>query len=154
MLCVCRSDSAGAPELACVFKKKKRKDIAVSIGDLEAPQPTVDQRQLLHERRTALAELFEEHVGVRSVDVGIPTSPFMPGVVWTWQHVWKNGLEHDAGLVAAHPAVVRVILWTLEVQLETEALDVIRDRRLQVLDDEERSDRREVSVRLFGVCAL
>src|SRR2546428_11115939 len=48
---------------------KKGKDIPVSIGDLEAPQPLVYERQLLYERHTVLAELVEERVGVQGVDV-------------------------------------------------------------------------------------
>jgi len=42
---------------------KECKDIPVGIGDLEAPQPSVDERQLLHEQHTALAELVEERSG-------------------------------------------------------------------------------------------
>jgi hypothetical protein len=109
---------------------KKGKDIPVGIGDLEAPQAIVYERQLFHERHTPLAELFEEHVGVQGVDVRIPTSPSMSGVVWTWQHVGKDGLEHDADPVSAHSTVVRAVVWTLEVKLEAEALDVVGDRGL------------------------
>ena len=59
---------------------KEGKDIPVGIGDLKAPQALVYERQLLYERRTALAELVEERVGVQGVDVRVPTSPFVPGV--------------------------------------------------------------------------
>src|SRR5437867_233347 len=123
---------------------EKGKDIPVSIGDLEAPQPLVYERQLLYERHTALAELVEERVGVQGVDVRVPTGPFVPGVVWTRKHVWKDGLEHDADPIPANSGVVRVALWTLEVQLEAEALAVVGDRGQQVAQDDERSDRSEI----------
>ena len=66
------------------------KDIPVGIGDLEAPQAVIDERQLFHERRTPLLELVEQRVGVQGVDVGIPASPSVPGVVGTWKHVGKG----------------------------------------------------------------
>src|SRR6185295_18993805 len=72
------------------------KDIPVGIGNLKAPQPLVYERQLLYERRTALAELVEERVGVQGVDIRVPTSPFVPGMVWLWKHVGQDRLEHDA----------------------------------------------------------
>ena len=78
----------------------------------------------------------------------------MPGVVWTRKHVGKDGLEKDADPVAVHVAIVDVAVWTLEVELKAEALDVVRDRGLQVLHDEERTDRNEIPARLFGVRAL
>src|SRR6185295_10782644 len=124
---------------------KKGKDIPVGIGDLKAPQPLVYERQLLDERRTAPAELVEERVGVKGVDVRVPTSPFVPGLVWLWKHVGQDRLEHDADAIPAHSGVVRVIARTLEVELKAEALDVIHDRGLQVFHDEERADRREIS---------
>jgi len=34
--------------------------------DLKAPQPIIDERQLLYERRAPLSELAEERVGVQS----------------------------------------------------------------------------------------
>src|SRR5712671_7381473 len=101
---------------------KEGKDIPVGVSDLKAPQPLVYERQLLDERHTALAELVEERVGVQGVDVRVPTSPFVPGVVWTWKHVGKDRLEHDADPIPAHAGVVRVIAWTLEVELKAEAL--------------------------------
>src|SRR5262245_31507936 len=70
-----------------VAEPEKRKDIPVGIRDLEPPQPIVDERQLFHERRAPLSELAEKHVGVHSVDVRIPTSPCVSGVVWTRKHV-------------------------------------------------------------------
>src|SRR5688572_21746655 len=133
---------------------KEGKDIPVGIGDLEAPQPVVYERQLLCERGTALAELVEERVGVQGVDVGVPTSPFVTGVVWLWKHVGQNRLEHDADAVPAYSGVVRVVVWTLEVELKAEALDVVRDRDLQVLHYEKRADRREISTRLVGLRAV
>jgi len=51
-------------------------------------------------------------------------------------------------------AIVDVVGWTLEVQLEAEALDVVGDRSLQVLHDEERADRSEISFQPFGVGAV
>jgi hypothetical protein len=137
-----------------VADPKEGEDIPVGIGDLESPQALVDERQFLHERHTPLAELVEKRVGVQSVDVRIPTSPFVSAAVWTWKHVGKDGLEHDADSVSAHSAVVRVLVWTLEVKLEAEALDVVGDRSLQILHDEERIDRNEISTRPFGVWAL
>jgi hypothetical protein len=47
-----------------VAEPKEGKDIPVGIGDLEAPQPIIDERQFLHERRAPLAKLVEERVGV------------------------------------------------------------------------------------------
>src|SRR5204863_6787100 len=93
--------------------------------------------------------LVEQRVGVPGVDVGIPASPFMPRVVWTWKHVGKDSLEHDADPVPAHAAIVDIVGWTLEVQLEAESLDVVGDRGLQVFHDEERTDGSEV-FRCFG----
>src|SRR5438105_14581674 len=58
-----------------------------------------------------------------------------------------DGLEHDADRVPAHVAIVHVAWWTLEIQLEAEALDVVGDRGLQVLHDEERTDGSEVHAR-------
>src|SRR5437870_4744753 len=140
---------------------EKGKDIPVSIGDLEAPQSLVYERQFLYERHTALAELVEERVGVQGVDVRVPTSPFVPCVVWLWKHVGQDRLEHDADPIPAHSGVVRAVVRTLEVELEAEALAVVGDRGLQVLHDEERADRREISLRLFvlravrsGVCGV
>ena len=78
----------------------------------------------------------------------------MSGVVWLWENVGKDGLEHDADPVSAHMAVVRVSFRTLEVKLEAEALDVVGDRGLEILHDEEWTDRREISTRPFGVWAL
>src|SRR5258705_799083 len=133
---------------------KEGKDIPVGIADLKAPQPLVYERQLLYERRTALAELVEERVGVQGVDVGVPTSPFVPGVVWPWKHVGQDHLEHDADAVAAHSGVVRVVGWTLEVELKAKALDVVGDRDLQGFHDEKRPDRREISTRLVVLRAV
>src|SRR4029079_4501537 len=100
-----------------------------------------DERQRLDERHTALAELVEERVGVERVDVGIPTGPWVPGVVRTGKHVGKDRLEHDADPIPADAGVVRVVLRTLEVEPEAEALAVVGNRSLQVLDEEERTDR-------------
>lgn len=100
--------------------------IPVDIGDLGAPQALLCERQLSHERPTPLAELLDERVRVQGVDVLIPTRPFVPGAVWRWKQVRKDGLEYDADAVSAHAAIVRVRVWTLEVTLETEALDVSR----------------------------
>ena len=63
---------------------KKGKDIPVGIGDLEAPQAVIDERQLFHERRTPLLELVEQRVG-------------------------KDSFEHDADPVPAHLAIVHVV---------------------------------------------
>src|SRR5262245_60606340 len=115
-----------------VAQPKEGNDIPVAIGDLEAPEALVYERQLLHERRAAPAELVAKHVGVEGVDVGIPASPFVAGAVWTWKHVGKDRLEHDADPVSAHSAVVRVSVWTLEVKLEAEALDIEGDRGLEI----------------------
>src|SRR5256885_16881708 len=123
-----------------VADPKEGKDIPVGIGDLEAPQAVIDERQLFHERRTSLLELVEQRVGVQGVDVSIPASPSVPGVVWTGKHLGKDSLEHDADPVPAYVAIVHVFGWALEVQLETEALDVVGDRGLQVLHDEERTN--------------
>ena len=50
---------------------KEGKDISVSVGDLEAPEPLVYERQLLDERHTALVELIEEGVMISgSTSVG------------------------------------------------------------------------------------
>src|SRR5215831_16834618 len=106
---------------------KEGKDIPVGIADFEAPQAVVYERQLFHKRRTPLAKLVKERVGVQRVDVRIPPSPPMSGVVWLWKHVGKDGLEHDADPVSAHLAVVRVVVRTLEVELEAEALDIVGD---------------------------
>src|SRR5204863_366615 len=62
-------------------------------------EPVVDERQLLHERDTVLAELVEQRVRVQGVNVCVATSPRVAGVVGTWQHVGKNRLEHDAAVV-------------------------------------------------------
>src|SRR4051812_27536586 len=115
---------------ALMAEVKEGKDIAVGIGDLKAPQPIVYERQLLYERRTALAELVEQRVGVEGIDVRVPTSPFVPGVIWLWKHVGRDRLEHDADAIPAHAGVVRIVGWTLEVEPEAEALDVVRDRDL------------------------
>jgi hypothetical protein len=48
----------------------------------------------------------------------------------------------------------RAIVWTLEVELEAEALAVVGDRGLQILHDEGRPDRREISIRLFALPAV
>jgi hypothetical protein len=48
-----------------------------------------------------LIELVEERVGVQGVDVRVPTSPFVPGVVWLWKHVGQYRLEHDADAIPA-----------------------------------------------------
>jgi hypothetical protein len=78
----------------------------------------------------------------------------MSGVVWTRKHFAKDGLEKDANPVSAHLAIVHVSVWTLEVKLKAEALDVVGDRGLEVLHDKERTDRNEIPTRLFGVRAL
>src|SRR6516165_6387067 len=91
--------------------------------------------------------------GRPSVYVRIPTSPSMSGVVWLWENVGKDGLEHDADPVSAHMAVVRVPVRTLEVKLEAEALDVVGDRSPEIFHDEERTDRSEISTRPFGIWA-
>src|SRR5262249_54037894 len=84
---------------------KKGKDIPVGIGDLETPQPIVDERQLLHERHTALAELIEERVRVQRVNVRVPTSPWVARVVRAWKHIGKDFLKHDADPIPAHAGV-------------------------------------------------
>src|SRR5580765_622006 len=56
--------------VSLVTTAKEGNDIAVGIGDLEAPQAVIDERQLLHERRAPPLELVEQHVGVQRVDVG------------------------------------------------------------------------------------
>src|SRR4249919_1604267 len=94
-----------------VAEPKEGKNIPVGIRELEAPQPIVYERQLLDERHTALTELLEERVRVECVDVRVPASPFVPGVVWTWKHVRDDGLEHDADTIPAHAGVVRVVGW-------------------------------------------
>src|SRR6266700_3534709 len=96
------------------------------------------------ERRAPLAVNAKKRVGVQSVDVRIPTRPSVSGVVWLWENVRKDGLEHDADPVSAHMAVVRVSVRTLEVKLEAEALDVVGDRGLEILHDEARIDRSEI----------
>src|SRR5262245_13119105 len=88
-----------------VAKPKESKNIPVGIRELEAPQPLVYERQLLDERHTALAELVEERVGVKRVDVRVPTGPFVAGVVWTWKHIGEDRLEHNADPVPAHASV-------------------------------------------------
>src|SRR5712691_12240688 len=88
---------------------KEGKDIPVGIGDLEAPQAVIDERQLFHERRTPLLELVEQQVGVQGVDVSIPASPSVPGVVWTGKDIGKDSLEHDADRVANHLAIVKIV---------------------------------------------
>src|SRR5215216_6389721 len=95
----------------------------------------------------ALAKLVEERVRVQRVDVRIPTSPWMASVIGTWKHVGQNRLEHDADPIPAHSGVVRIAVRTLEVELEAEALAIVGDRRLQVLHDEERTDRNKISAR-------
>jgi hypothetical protein len=40
-------------------------------------------------------------------------------------------------------------LWTLEIELEAEALAVVTDRGLEILHDEGRPDRREIPIRVF-----
>src|SRR5262245_41470584 len=137
-----------------VSELKEGQDIPVGIGDLEAPQPLVYERQLLYERRPPLAELGKERIGVRRVDVGIPTRPFMPSVVWTRKHVGTDGLEHDADPVPAHSGIERAAVWTLEVELEAEALAVVSNRGLQILHDEERSNRNEIATRRFAGLAV
>src|SRR5512143_3253944 len=142
--------AAGAKDLLranpSVFTEPKEgQDVPVGIGDLEAPQPVVDEGQLLHERRPPLLELGKQDVGVAGVDVGIPPSPFVTGVVGTGMHVGPDRLEHDADPVPTHVTVVDVVGRPLEIQREAEALDVVRDRGLQILHDEERADRSEIS---------
>src|SRR5688572_5241031 len=63
----------GKQSTLVVAGPKEGHDIPVCIGDLEAPQPIVDERQLFHERRTPTAELVEQRLGIQSVDVGVPT---------------------------------------------------------------------------------
>src|SRR5262249_125273 len=137
-----------------VAEAKEGKDISVGIGDLEAPQPLVYERQLFHERHTAPFELVEEGIGVQGVDVRVPTGPSVPRVVRTGKHVGRDGLEHDPDPVPAHSGVVLAVVRTLEVEVEAEALAVVGDRGLQVLYDEERTDRREISARLFAILAV
>jgi hypothetical protein len=48
----------------------------------------------------------------------------------------------------------RAIVWTLEVELEAEALAVVGDRGLQILHDEGRPDRREIPIRLVVLRAV
>src|SRR5436309_16143839 len=71
---------------------KEGKDIPVGIADFEAPQTVVYERQLFAERHTPLAKLVEERVGIQGVDVRIPTSPRVSGVVGTRKDVGKDGL--------------------------------------------------------------
>src|SRR5262245_4981836 len=124
------------------------KDIPIGIGDRESPQPLFYERQRLYERRTAPAKFVEECIRVHAVDVRVRRGPFVPGVVWTGQYVGRDGLEHDADPIPAHSGPERTAVWTLEVELKAEALAVVGDRGLQVLHDEGRPDRREISVRL------
>src|SRR6267142_4036684 len=137
-----------------VAEPKEGKDIPVGIGDRESPQPLIYERQLLYERRTAPAELVEERIRVHAVDVRVRRGPFVPGVVWTGQHVGRDGLEHDADPIPAHSGPKRAVVWTLEVELKAEALAVVGDRGLQVLHDEGRPDRSEISRRPLGVRAV
>src|SRR5207245_3767040 len=60
---------------------KEGQDVAVGVGDLEAPQAVVDIRQLFDERGAPPLELGEERVGVQGVDIGIPARPGVTGVV-------------------------------------------------------------------------
>src|SRR5262249_13788988 len=115
-----------------------------------APQALVYKGQLFYERHTAPLELVEERVGVQGVDVRVPTSPFVSSVIWTRKHVGNDGLEHDADPIATHLAVVHVVVWPLEVELEAHVVGVIGRRRLQVFHDEGRTDRNEISSRLFA----
>src|SRR5262245_22790843 len=73
-------------ESLLVTDAKESKNIPVGIGDFEAPEAIINERQLLHERRAPPLELAEEHVGVQSVDVRIPSSPSVSGVVWLWKN--------------------------------------------------------------------
>ena len=81
-----------------VADPKEGEDIPVSVGDLEAPQTLVYERQFLHERRAPLAELVEERVGVQRVDVRIPTSPFVSAAVRSF--TMKNGFIETRFLFA------------------------------------------------------
>src|SRR4029079_8446433 len=126
-------------------KLKEDKEIPVRIGDLESPQPVFDERQFLHERDSAAAELVEERIRVRAVDVRVRGGPRVPGVVWTGQHVRRHGLEHDPDSIPAHSGPERAVVRPLEVELKTETLAIEVDRGLQVSHDEVRSDRDEVA---------
>ena len=74
----------------------------------------------------------------------------MPGVIGYGHHLRRDGFEHDPHPIAAHAGPEWTVAWTLEVELEAEAVTVIIDRGLQVSDDEGRSDRREIATRLVG----
>jgi hypothetical protein len=58
---------------------------------------------------------------------------------------------NEAHPISADASVVHVAFRPLEVELKAEALAVVGDRGLQVLHDEERTDRDEISTRCFGV---
>jgi len=49
-------------------------------------------------------------------------------MVGTRKHVRKASLEHDADPIPAHACVVQIVVRTLEIELEAEALAVERDR--------------------------
>src|SRR5262245_50616820 len=123
------------------------KDISIGIGDRESPQPLFYERQRLYERRTASAELVEERIRIHAVDVRVRRGPFVAGVVWTGQHVGRDRLWHDTDPIPAHSGPERAPVRALEVELEAEAVAVIGDRSLQVLHDEGRPDRHEISIR-------
>ena len=55
----------GKQSTLVVAGPKEGHDIPVCIGDLEAPQSIVDERQVFHERRTPKAEFVEERPGSR-----------------------------------------------------------------------------------------
>jgi len=69
------------------------------------------------------------------------------GVIGTWKHVVTNFLEVEGDLISRDPGPERAVVWTLDVELEAEALAVEGDRGLQVLHDEVWCNRNEVCAR-------
>ena len=66
-----------------------------------------------------------------------------PRVVWNRKHIAADLLEEDSDAIPAHLTVESHASGSDEITLKAEALDVEVDRRLQILDDEEWTDRLE-----------
>src|SRR5262245_16095140 len=83
-------------------------------------------------------ELRRQRVRIRNVDIGVPSSPRLPPVVWEGIHT--DILEHDHRATPAHDAEEDIVGRPLKEDLEPKPVAIEGKGSRHVSHDEERRD--------------